>query len=110
MNNGFAKAKPLFFHETNDILHLAIQSITQGIQGFCADGFSLLDPVQGIGRKTLLENQTILRYVFSEKGFIKRIISDHSHHQSKYIMLKRLTILNILSIIKKRGVILWTMK
>jgi len=83
----------------NNIFNTAIQSIAKCVKCFCADRLSLLDTIERIGRETLLENEVILCDVLFEQSFIERFVADHSHHRNYLIMLKWLTMPNILSII-----------
>ena len=94
--------KSLFLFEADDILHLAIQCVTKGIQRFGADVFSLFDAVEGVGGEALLIDQVVLRYILFVERFIKRFVADHFYHHTYCNILKRLTMPNKLSIMVRR--------
>ena len=86
-----------------NIANLTIENKAQSIKGFRAYILSVLDSVDSVRGKPLLENQVVFGYAFRKQGVIKRLVTNHFHHQDYFIILNLLTMLNILSIIEICG-------
>lgn len=54
----------LFLNEFYNIAYLTIEDVAKGVQGLSAYSFSLLYPVDRIGRKALLKDKIIFGYTF----------------------------------------------
>jgi len=89
----------LLFYKFNNIIYVTIQRIIKRVKSFGTNCFSFFHSIKRIGRKPLLENQSIFRYSFFKRGLIKRFITYHFSHRDDFSILKSLTILKILSII-----------
>ncbi len=90
---------PLLFFKFYNILNPAIKGVAKRIKRFCADCFAFFYSVQGVSRKALLKYQIIFSKSATKQCFVKRFIANHYYHQVNNIILKFLTMLNILSTI-----------
>ena len=92
-----------FLHVPEDILHLTVQRITQRIERFRADSFTVLHAVDRIGGKALPIDQIIFRNTLFKQCLVKGRITNHPRSPQKDSnIIHILTMLNILTIIEMR--------